>query len=358
MSDPQKHLLHIFPTFAVGGSQMRFAQLARLHGARYRHTVIALDGKTDMAARLQGLPVTCHELAYDKRKPLDSFRRFRDALRTLRPDVLLTYNWGAIEWALINRLEGLARHIHIEDGFGPEEAQNQLRRRIWLRRLALSGKNTTIVLPSRNLERIARDIWSLPQNRVRFISNGVDCARFAAREREGKAGGLVIGTVASLRREKNIGRLIRAFATIAADREAELLIVGGGEERQGLEQLARELRLGGKVRFAGQSDRPEDWYPQMDIFALSSDTEQMPLGVLEAMAAGLPVVSTDVGDVAQMVSAKNRDYVVPANAFAAALARLLGDQTARHAIGQANEKKARESFDEDVMAGSYAELIG
>jgi glycosyltransferase involved in cell wall biosynthesis len=356
VSISQKHLLHVFPTFVVGGSQMRFAQLARLHGERYRHTLIALDGKKDMAARLEGLPVTCHDLAFDKRRAVQTFLRFRAVLRSLRPDVLFTYNWGAIEWALVNRLDGVARHMHVEDGFGPEEATRQLGRRVWTRRLALSGKNTTVVLPSRNLERIARETWKLPSRQVRFIPNGVDCTRFAVAGRDDSRRPLVIGTVASLRREKNIGRLIQAFAGIPCD--AELLIVGGGAEREGLEQLSRGLNLTARVRFAGQSDRPQDWYPQMDIFALSSDTEQMPLGVLEAMAAGLPVVATAVGDVAQMVSDENRDYVVPAELFGAALARLAGDAAARRTIGQANEQKARDDFDERGMAARYAELIG
>jgi glycosyltransferase involved in cell wall biosynthesis len=84
----------------------------------------------------------------------------------------------------------------------------------------------------------------------------------------------------------------------------------------------------------------------------------MPLSVLEAMAAGLPVVSTAVGDVAQMVSDENRDYVVPAQDFAATLARLVDDAAARRSIGSANEKKARANFDENVMAARYADLIG
>ena len=316
MTVAQKHLLHVFPNFAVGGSQMRFAQLARLHGERYRHTVIALDGNTDMAARLTGLPVTCHALAFDKRKSVETWRRFGAALRAIRPDILLTYNWGAIEWALINRLERLARHIHIEDGFGPEEAKTQLTRRIWMRRLALSGKDTIVILPSRNLEKIALDVWSLSRHRLRYIPNGIDCARFATPPRDALDGRLVVGTVAGLRREKNIGRLIQAFAGMA--RDAELLIVGEGAERSALEQLTRDLNFSSRVRFAGQSERPEEWYSRMNVFALSSDTEQMPLSVLEAMAAGLPVLSTDVGDVAQMVSAENRDYVVPVDRFAEA----------------------------------------
>jgi glycosyltransferase involved in cell wall biosynthesis len=354
-----KHLLHVFPTFAVGGSQMRFAQLVRLHGARYRHTVLSLDGNYDMANRLGGTPITYPKLEFDKRKTLTSWRLFRRTLRDIAPDVLLTYNWGAVEWALINRFAVKIPHLHIEDGFGPEEAQGQLKRRVWTRRLALTGHNTKVILPSRNLERIARDIWKLPSEQVRYIPNGVDCARFAVASRPEVAGPLVIGTVASLRKEKNIARLIEAFSEISSQSAAgslELLIVGGGAERQPLESLARQR--GVAVRFAGQTNEPEKFLPQMDIFALSSDTEQMPLSVLEAMAAGLPVAATAVGDVAQMVAVENSDYVVPARDFTAALSRLIDDGQARQALGRANQKKAQDTFDENVMAARYAELIG
>ena len=360
-SPPPKHLLHVFPTFAVGGSQMRFAQLARLHGARYRHTVIALDGNTDMMERLKGLPVLSLALSFDKRRTLQSWRLFRETLRAVHPDVLLTYNWGAIEWAIVNRLGTGVPHVHIEDGFGPEEAQKQLSRRVWTRRLALSGGGTTVILPSRNLERIALEQWRLPKAHVRFIPNGVDCARFAVSLRADKDGPVVIGTVASLRKEKNLARLLRAFAGIAGRHPmSELLIVGDGVERPHLEKLASEFGVSARVRFAGQSNRPEDWLSQMDIFALSSDTEQMPLSLLEAMAAGLPAVATNVGDVAQIVSAANSSYIVAATdkAFQDGLARLIDDRAGRAVIGRENEKRARENFDETVMAARYSEIIG
>jgi glycosyltransferase involved in cell wall biosynthesis len=313
-----------------------------------------------MANRLGEFPITYPKLQFDKRKTFASWQLFHRSLRDIGADVLLTYNWGAVEWALINRFGAAIPHLHIEDGFGPEEAQRQLRRRVWTRRLALTGRNTKVVLPSRNLERIALDIWSLAPKQLRYIPNGVDCARFAVASR-GEREKTVIGTVASLRREKNIARLIEAFSEVASQRAAgslELLIVGGGAERQSLETLAR--KRGAPVRFAGQTNEPEKFLPQMDIFALSSDTEQMPLSLLEAMAAGLPVVATAVGDVAQMVAAENAGYVVPlrGDAFAAALARLVDDKEARAALGRANEKKARETFDENVMAARYAELIG
>src|ERR1700727_3723502 len=109
----RKHLLHIFPTFAVGGSQMRFAQLVRLHAARYRHTVIALDGNYNMAERLPHGAATLMPLEYDKRDSIGNLRKFRATLKALGPDVLMTYNWGAIEWAIINRFGEPIRHLHV-----------------------------------------------------------------------------------------------------------------------------------------------------------------------------------------------------------------------------------------------------
>ena len=172
----------------------------------------------------------------------------------------------------------------------------------------------------------------------------------------------MIGTVATLRREKNIARLINAFAVISAQRTAgavKLMIVGDGPERAALEQFADSLPVREHISFAGQSRQPEEWLRRMDIFVLSSDTEQMPLGVLEAMAAGLPVVSTAVGDVAQMVATPNIAFVVPAGAaFEQALLAMLDDPAGRLEIGRANASRAVQLFDEKTMAARYAEIIG
>src|ERR1700761_8849776 len=110
----QKHILHIFPTLAVGGSQMRFAQLVRLHADRYRHTAIALDGDYAMATRLPSDRVALDSVNYDKRDTIGSLKAFHRFLKVAKPDVLMTYNWGAIEWAVVNRLGPQVRHLHVE----------------------------------------------------------------------------------------------------------------------------------------------------------------------------------------------------------------------------------------------------
>jgi glycosyltransferase involved in cell wall biosynthesis len=360
----QKHLLHVFPTFEVGGSQIRFGQLAKLHGTRYRHTVIALDGKYGMASRLDPGTVSFQKVTFNKGSVLTRWGIFRQQLRALKPDTLLTYNWGAIDWAVVNKWGGAIPHIHIEDGFGPEEALRQFRRRVWARRIALSGPETRVILPSHILKNLALEEWKLRPSTLEYVPNGVDCRRFSGPPRiEGNGPqGIVIGTVATLRREKNIARLINAFSAIAAERKAgavRLLIVGDGPERQNLERLAASVPGSEQIIFSGPSSRPEDWLRKMDIFAVSSDTEQMPLSVLEAMASSLPIVSTKVGDVAEMVSTLNKRFVVAGDrGFESALESILNDRAARAAIGQSNAQRASELFDESVMATRYAEIIG
>jgi glycosyltransferase involved in cell wall biosynthesis len=154
---------------------------------------------------------------------------------------------------------------------------------------------------------------------------------------------VVIGTVAALRPRKNIARLIRALASACRWVPARLVIVGDGPERPALEALAAAEGIGGKVEFAGHRADPAALYAGFDIFALSSDTEQMPLSVLEAMASGLPVAATDVGDVADMLDAANRRYVVAHEdgALADALAALAARSDLRAALGAANRAPSR-----------------
>lgn len=355
-SHAARRLLHVFPTFAVGGAQVRLCTLAARLGPGWHHDIVALDGVTACRERLAPeVSVGFPEIAGRKGDTLGNVRRFHAALRALRPDTLVTYNWGSIEWAMAN-LFARRPHVHIEDGFGPEERERQLPRRVLTRRLVL--RRATVALPSRTLYRIATDIWRLDPARVRYLPNGIDLARFRPGPRAGDPP--VVGTVAALRAEKNLSRLLRAFALATRNRPARLVIVGDGPERPALEALAASLGIAAATRFAGHMAQPHLAYRDFDIFALSSDTEQMPLSLLEAMAAGLPVAATDVGDVAEMLAEPNRAHVVPREdaALAGALAALLAAPDLRAALGAANRARAEQAFDEATMVASYAALFG
>ena len=347
-------LLHVYATFAVGGPQTRFAAIANHFGRRWRHAIVAMDGNTACRERLApDLDVSYPAVEIRKGDTLGNLWRFRRLLRDLRPDLLVTSNWGSIEFAMAARLTGV-RHVHIEDGFGPEERGRQIPRRVWTRRLVLAG--CQVVVPSRTLERIATKVWRLNPARVRYIPNGIDLARFAPRPRDG---GAVIGTVAALRPEKNLARLLRAFRLVADTQKARLVIVGDGAERGALTALADDLGLADHVDFTGHVADPAPRYGGFDIFALSSDTEQMPLSVLEAMAAGLPVAATDVGDVRAILAEANAPFIAACDdaALAASLRALLADRARRRAVGAANRAKAERDYDQKAMFQAWQKLF-
>jgi glycosyltransferase involved in cell wall biosynthesis len=352
-------VLHVFPTFDVGGAQSRFATLANRLGPRLRHLVIAMDARYGCRERLDpALDIAYPDVEIRKGDTRGNLRRFRAALRAWRPDLLVTSNWGSIEWAMAAAIPPRpVRHLHMEDGFGPEERDRQVPRSL-------------TVVPSRNLERIAREVWRLPQGCVRYVANGVDLTRVEPDPVPGE--GLVVGTIAGLRAEKSVDRLVRAFALAQGRlsarssarspsvRAARLLIVGDGPERPALTRLAADLGIAQRTHFAGHVAKPLGLLAAMDVFALSSDTEQMPLSLLEAMSAGKPVVATAVGDVAEMLAPENRAYAVARDdaAFADALVLLLDDAAQRRALGAANRARAEAVYSEQAMVKTWAELLG
>lgn len=360
-------LMHVFPSFAHGGVPIRIGTAINRFGLRYAHRIVALDGRTDARSRLEpGLDVDFPDPPAVPAGLPWRLRALGRALAEAKPDLLLTYNWGSIEWALANRLYGVAPHIHFESGFGPEEATRQLPRRVWMRRLALA-KIRALIVPSQTLVMIARDIWRLDPARILYIPNGIDCRRFAAVADPSlvpalsrRAGEVVIGTLAPLRAEKNIARLVRAFARLPDRIAARLLIVGDGPERARLEALAHEIGVADRTIFAGHVDEPEKVLGLFDVFAMSSDTEQMPNSLLQAMAAGLPVAAVDVGDVKAILAPENHAFVGPAgddDSLAAALAALLADQTLRQRLGVANRAHVRATYDQSRMFEAYRRLF-
>ena len=361
-------ILHCHSTFAAGGKEARSVRLVNAFGDAAAHSILTgVPGQRGAAAGI----ARDAEVSFPADAPAltgapTPWRLWRLARYLRGFDLVLSYNWGAFDTVMAKRLFGGPPLVHHEDGFNEDEVAKLDRRRNLYRRLGLPGA-FRLVVPSQRLERIARSSWGQAAERVARIPNGVPVARFAKPPETGaipgferRAGEIVVGTVAGLRTVKNLPRLVRAFAAMR-NRIARLVVVGEGPESERIAAEARESGVAARLLMPGFLADPARWIGHFDVFALSSDTEQFPISLVEAMAAGLPVVATAVGDVPAMVSDDNRPLTVDPSdeaAFAAALDSLADQPNLRRALGAANREKAVAEFDERAMIAAYASLYG
>ena len=204
---------------------------------------------------------------------------------------------------------------------------------------------------------------------VPLIPNGVPVGvvrslkeedRRAWRRREGFAAEDVLFTcVARLSPQKNPVLLLEAFALAATGNpHARLVFAGSGELRPELERITQDLGICSQVRFLGLRRDVPEVLNASDVFVLSSDWEGNPLTVMEAMAAGKPVICTAVGGVPEIVEHGTTGLLVPAgdvSAFAEALTRLLTDVQLREALGS-KAREVSDRFDVTRMTDAYERL--
>ncbi|MET3760358.1 glycosyltransferase [Sphingomonas sp. UYEF23] len=364
------NILHLHSTFSLGGKEARAVRLMNAFGDRARHTIVSsMDGQYGARdAIAKGID---YEIAQNP-PPLTgspSVKRYEAIAAYIRRfDLVLTYNWGAIDGAMARRVSsnGVPPLVHHEDGFNADEAKGLKAERNIYRRFALT-KAAALVVPSETLETIALKTWKQPRERVHRIANGIATARYAIPPKPNaipgfkrKPGELVIGTLAGLREVKNLPLLVRAFGGMSS--RARLIIVGEGPERQAILDAAERMGVAEQLVMPGFLPNPHDYIGLFDIMALSSKSEQFPICVLEGMAAGLPIVSTPVGDVLKMVAPENssfierRDQEVLIRDALESLAQATPE--GRKGLGELNRRKAVAEYDEATMIARYAQLYG
>lgn len=350
-------VLHFFPSFAYGGQQRRLASLIRGLGPQFEHRIFALDADISAASLAEGeaASVIAYPMAKSRLVSFSNVAKLRRDIAAAAADLLCTYNFGSIEAVIANKIGSNLPHLHHEDGFGPEEADGrQKKTRVMARRQLLRG--SLVATPSTVLERIAIDSWGLDPARVRRIGVGVQIAKYAARRHPVRTEDeIVVGSLGALRAEKNFLRLIRCFKEAAHGAPARLVIHGEGPDRAMLEAAAAGDN---RISLPGATAAPEIALAEMDIFALSSDTEQTPTSLMEAMATGLPALATEVGDVRMMMGEAGRDYVTPPSdeaQYIRRLATLIRDPAERRRLAEANAARAT-SFDEITMIDAFRAL--
>jgi glycosyltransferase involved in cell wall biosynthesis len=223
------------------------------------------------------------------------------------------------------------------------------------------------VAVSEDVAEWVENVYSVRDCKV--IPNGIPIAnyRHSANSREAwrrengfQEGDVLYVCTARLAKQKNHAMLVEAFAHgPASHHSAHLLLAGDGECRLALEGQVRQLKLQERVHFLGRREDVCEILAGADVFVLASHTEGNPLSLMEAMAAGLPIVVTAVGGVPEIVEDQKHGLLVKSHdspGMAMAMVHLLQDPGARLAMGRAASQRAEEEFSSARMGRAYAKL--
>ncbi len=209
----------------------------------------------------------------------------------------------------------------------------------------------TVVVPSRAVADFLAE-HGLPRDRLRVVPNGIDVRRTEPTPAHDP---LVVGTAGILEHRKGIDVLIEACSR--TKKPVRLEVFGEGSLRNELERQASEA--GVDAVFHGDVAGFRDRLPELDIFVLASRDENLPMALLEAMAAAVPVISTRVGGVTELIEDGVSGLVVEpeaAAAVAAAIDSLAADELFRERIARAGGRRVAEQFSQEVMARQMVDL--
>jgi glycosyltransferase involved in cell wall biosynthesis len=355
-------IVHVLSSFGVGGQERVALDLAIGQRARgHDVAVISLAPPPDgtMADEFREHGIAVERVA--KRPGLDStlVPRLALALRRHRADVVHTHNplpliYGAPAAKLVR-----AAAIHTKHGMNPGSQGQRLLRR------AAGRLVDAFVAVSEITAMQAREQHDAPLAKLHTIPNGIRLdryrpdadARFAARRELGVDDAWVIGTVGRLDDNKNQAMLVRAAAPLLGA-DLRLVIVGDGPSRAAVEAEVARLRDPSRVVLTGRRMDVPKLIHAFDVFVLSSATEGLPLVVPEAMAAGLPIVTTAVGGLPSVVDEGYTGVLVPVDerALAQALERLALDRAAARTMGKNARDVALSRYSADRMVDAYLAL--
>jgi glycosyltransferase involved in cell wall biosynthesis len=361
-------VVHLVVSLECGGMERIVLDLIREGQKRGQHvSVICMErfGTLAKAAEELGGHIYCLEKQPGLKRA--TFKKYKALFQEIQPDLIHSHSIACLFYAgFAARALGIpvVHTEHIDNIGHPLAGRFQRWRKKWLWNWAARFCQRFFCV-SADIAAVLERNRIVPKSKLRVLLNGIDTARIAAAETSPELrtslgipeGVPVIGTVGRLNPIKSQNILIQAFARLKPGfPNAHLLLVGDGPSRAYLEGLASELGIADAVHFAGYQSEPQRFLKLMNIFALPSSLEGLPLVILEAWSAGLPVVATEVGGVGDLIRHGENGFLIPKGdeaALQAHLTQLLKDPEAGRTIGERAQREAFEQYDLSRMAGDY-----
>ena len=325
-ADNMSHSLrvcHVIGSLRYGGAERQFVNLLNNLPVSEKHALILDDIRSDGLGKLLAEDITRREIGLRLRYAPYYVLRIAGILRDWRINVLHAHMyWANLYGSLAAKLAGVPVFITSEHGKNPwKKPYHQ-----WIERNVISRVASKRICVSEDILNIRRDLDGIPERQLICMPNGTDVP---VRKKHSPGERIVIGTLGRFVEAKDYISLIRSADIVrSSGHDFTLYILGDGPERAAMEAEVRRLRLEDSIHMPGFQSDITEWLSRFDIFAMSSRREGQPMALLEAMAYGLPVVSTRVGGIPETLEdGKEGILVEPENpkALADALLVLMQD---------------------------------
>jgi glycosyltransferase involved in cell wall biosynthesis len=364
-----KHkVLHIIYSLYRGGAERVIeAHLRASPDSQYSFVICALTGGGDLVERLADAGAHVILLGKAFRGDPGTFFRLARLIRRERPDILHLHNAPGALWGTLAAMIGGVRTPIVRTEHRPyiPEALNPMYRLLYPR---LARRADRIICVCEAVRRSYTKRYPKLSGRYATIYNGIPTAPFEStppkqncRERF-KLPPVVplVGTVGRLVPVKNHRDLITAFSLVKEQiPDAHLAIVGSGTLKDALIRHAADFAVGDAVSFIPEVPDIEQFYRAIDLFALPSHSEGLPLCLIEAFAAGLPAVATGVGGIPEVITDGSNGYLVPPaepDALAKRITELLRDPELAARMGAEGRETVIRRFRAETMAHAIEEL--
>jgi glycosyltransferase involved in cell wall biosynthesis len=349
-------IVQVMPDFGLAGAETMVENLSCGLAAEGCDVLVIsfFDLHTAITERIENRGIKIKYLGKKRGFDPSIISKMRKIIKAYQPDVIHTHRY-VLPYAFLASMGFKAKRVHTVHSVAQKE-QTKVGKNI--NRVLFRYFNVVPVALSKEIQRTIQEVYGLPDNRIPVVFNGIDLSRCIVKESYARKDTFTVLHIGRFMDVKNHELLLRSFARFKGQHsDARLQLLGDGELKENMMQLAGQLNITDAVEFAGLQSNVYPWLHNADVFILPSKFEGMPMTLIEAMGTGLPIIASNVGGIPDMLSSQKEALLIEPKEekIIEALEMVYSDAKKREYWGR-NALQRSSLFSSQAMARKYLQL--
>lgn len=302
-------IVQVMPDFGLAGAETMVENLSCGLAAEGCDVLVIsfFDLHTAITERIENRGIKIKYLGKKRGFDPSIISKMRKIIKAYQPDVIHTHRY-VLPYAFLASMGFKAKRVHTVHNVAQKE-QTKVGKNI--NRVLFRYFNVVPVALSKEIQRTIQEVYGLPDNRIPVVFNGIDLSRCIVKESYARKDTFTVLHIGRFMDVKNHELLLRSFARFKGQHsDARLQLLGDGELKENMMQLAGQLNITDAVEFAGLQSNVYPWLHNADVFILPSKFEGMPMTLIEAMGTGLPIIASNVGGIPDMLSSQKEALLI------------------------------------------------